>query len=136
MDSLYVVRFEVLTTSSMKTDTGRPGFDPRQRQRIFPVASVSRPALGPTQPPIQWVSAVLSRGKARPERDGDHFPYLVPKSKMNSSYTPPPLRAYVACSGTAFCSLHQKQFQINVLGLSKTNSPVLCRASFYNLSHS
>jgi hypothetical protein len=25
--------------------TGRPGFDPRQRQRILPLASVSRPAL-------------------------------------------------------------------------------------------
>jgi hypothetical protein len=24
-------------------------------QRIFPLASVSRPALGPTQPPVQWV---------------------------------------------------------------------------------
>jgi hypothetical protein len=31
-------------------------FDPRQRQEIFPLASVSRPALGPTQPPVQWVS--------------------------------------------------------------------------------
>jgi hypothetical protein len=30
--------------------TGRSRFDPRQRQRIFPLTSVSRPALGPTQP--------------------------------------------------------------------------------------
>jgi hypothetical protein len=41
-------------------------------ERIFPLASVSRPALGPTQPPVQWVSGVLSRDKARPERDADH----------------------------------------------------------------
>jgi coproporphyrinogen III oxidase len=27
----------------------------RGGKRIFPVASVSRPALGPTQPPEQWV---------------------------------------------------------------------------------
>jgi hypothetical protein len=35
--------------------TRRPGFDLRQRQRIFPLTSVSRPALRPSQPPIQWV---------------------------------------------------------------------------------
>jgi hypothetical protein len=40
-------------------------FDPRQGQRIFPVASVSRPALGPTQPPVQWVPGVLSLGVKR-----------------------------------------------------------------------
>jgi hypothetical protein len=35
-------------------------FDPRQRRRTFPLASASRPALGPSQPFVQWVSAVLS----------------------------------------------------------------------------
>jgi hypothetical protein len=54
---------------------GRSGFDPRQGQRIFPPASVFRPALGPTQPPVQWVPGVLSPGvKARPGRDADHSP--------------------------------------------------------------
>jgi hypothetical protein len=31
---------------------GRPGFNSRQGQKIFPLATVSRPALRPTQPPI------------------------------------------------------------------------------------
>jgi hypothetical protein len=53
--------------------SGRSGFDPRRGQRIFTLASVSRPALGPTQPPVQWVPGVLSPGgKARPGRDADH----------------------------------------------------------------
>jgi hypothetical protein len=51
------------------------GFDPRQGKRTFPLTSVSRPALGPTQTPVQWVPGVLSPGvKARPGRDADHSP--------------------------------------------------------------
>jgi hypothetical protein len=53
--------------------TGRSGFDSRLGQRIFPLTSVSRPALGPTQPPVQWVPRFLSLGlKAWPGRDADH----------------------------------------------------------------
>jgi hypothetical protein len=35
------------------------------RDRIFPLASVSRPALRPTEPPVQWVLGVLSPGVKR-----------------------------------------------------------------------
>jgi hypothetical protein len=38
------------------------GFDPQQRQRIFPLAFVSRSALRPTQPRIQWAPEVLCWG--------------------------------------------------------------------------
>jgi hypothetical protein len=42
---------------------------------FFPLDSVSSPALGPTQPPVQRVPGVLSPGvKARPGRDADHSP--------------------------------------------------------------
>jgi hypothetical protein len=54
--------------------TGRSGFDPRRGQRIFPLTSASRPALGPTQPPVQWVPGVLSPGIKAPGRDADHSP--------------------------------------------------------------
>jgi hypothetical protein len=41
-----------------------------------PLASVSRPALSPTQPPIQWVRVSFPGGYARPGRDDDHSPPL------------------------------------------------------------
>jgi hypothetical protein len=43
--------------------TGRPGDRGSisgTGERIFPLASVSRPALRPTQPPVQWVPGVFS----------------------------------------------------------------------------
>jgi hypothetical protein len=36
--------------------------------------AVSRPALGPTQPPMQWVQGTLSLGVKRPGREADHSP--------------------------------------------------------------
>jgi hypothetical protein len=51
------------------------GVRSRQGQRIFSLPSVSRLALRPTQPPVQWVPGVLSPGvKARPGRVADHSP--------------------------------------------------------------
>jgi hypothetical protein len=43
---------------------------------------VSRPAVGPTQPPVQWVPGVLSPG-----RKADHSPHLVTMSITSRSYT-------------------------------------------------
>jgi hypothetical protein len=38
-------------------------------------------ALGPTQPPIQWVPGVLSLGAKRPGREADHSPPSSAESK-------------------------------------------------------
>jgi hypothetical protein len=39
---------------------------------IFLLTSESRPALRPTQPPVQWEPGSFPRGKARPGRGDDH----------------------------------------------------------------
>jgi hypothetical protein len=41
---------------------------------IFLFSISSRPALGFTQPPIQWVPGALSPGVKRPGREADHSP--------------------------------------------------------------
>jgi hypothetical protein len=42
------------------------------KAEIFPPASASRPALGPTQPPTMGTGGPFRGGKARPGRDADH----------------------------------------------------------------
>jgi hypothetical protein len=60
---------------TMGWTTGRSGFDLRQGQRIFPLVSVSRPALGahPTSCTM-GTGGPFPGGKARPGRDADHSP--------------------------------------------------------------
>jgi hypothetical protein len=51
---------------------GRSGFDSREEQNIFfYYFTAPRPALGPTQPPIQWVPGVKRQGR---EADGSPPP--------------------------------------------------------------
>jgi hypothetical protein len=44
-------------------------FDSRQGQICLLLSTVSRPSLGPTQPPIQWVPGALSLWVKRQGRD-------------------------------------------------------------------
>jgi hypothetical protein len=48
----------------------------------------SRPALGPTQPPVQWVPEVK-----RPKRGADHPPLLVPRFRKSRAIPLLPLWA-------------------------------------------
>jgi hypothetical protein len=81
--------------------TGRPVFDPRQKQRMFPLTSASRPALEPTQSPIQWVPRVFSQRvkRGRGVMLTTH-PLLLPSLRKSRSYTSSPPSASMACSGT------------------------------------
>jgi hypothetical protein len=38
------------------------GFESQQGLGIFLFTTMSRPAVGPTQPPIQWIPGALSQG--------------------------------------------------------------------------
>jgi hypothetical protein len=71
---------------------------------IFFLTPKSRPVLGPTQPPNEWVSGFLSLEVKRPGREADHSPHLVPKSIM-SGYIPP----FPQYSSMAWCSVKKRQ---------------------------
>jgi hypothetical protein len=51
---------------------------------------ISRPALGPTQPPIQWVTWALSAGIKWPMREADHSPPPSAEVKNEWSCCPSP----------------------------------------------
>jgi hypothetical protein len=64
------------------------GSIPGRGQRIFLLVSASRPALWPTQPPIQWVPVAPSRGvKGGRGVTLTTHSHLVPRSRMSRSYT-------------------------------------------------
>jgi hypothetical protein len=50
------------------------GFDSQRRLGLFIFTTASRTALGPAQPPIQWVPGALSLGIQRSGREADHSP--------------------------------------------------------------
>jgi hypothetical protein len=68
----------VITQSVERCSTGWMmgvlGFDSQRELGIFLFTIASRTALGPIQPPIQWVPGALSLGVKRPGREADHSP--------------------------------------------------------------
>jgi hypothetical protein len=72
------------------------GFDSRRWLGIFLFTTASRTALGPTQPPIQWVPGVLSLGVKRPWREADHSPTSSAEVKNEWSCTSIPQYVFMA----------------------------------------
>jgi hypothetical protein len=65
------------------------GFDSQLELGIFLFTTVSRMALEPTQPPIQWVPGVLSLGVKQPGREADHSPPPSAGGQRMSGAIPP-----------------------------------------------
>jgi hypothetical protein len=77
--------------------TVRFGFDCRQWQKISVFCKTPRPALGPTKPPIQWVTGgALTGSKAT----GHRTPPPTAKVKNEWSYISTPLHALLLWTGT------------------------------------
>jgi hypothetical protein len=75
---------------------GALGFESRRRLGIFLFTTASRPALGPTQPPIQRVPGALSLGVKRPGREADHSP---PSSSEVKEWVAPYLHSPICLHG-------------------------------------
>jgi hypothetical protein len=74
-------------------------FESRQGLEVFLFTTASRMALGPTQPPIQWVPEAVSLEVKRPGRETDHSPTSRAEIKNAWSYTSIPQYAFVVwCS--------------------------------------
>ena len=69
--------------------------------RYFP--HLSRPAVGPTQPPVQWVPG-LPRGEERPGCDADPSPLAVPWSRKDRAITLLPLWAVGPVQSLSACT--------------------------------
>jgi hypothetical protein len=72
------------------------------QNRIFLFTTASRPALGSTQPPIQWLSGVLYPEVKRSGRETDYSPPSVLRLRMREVI--PPLPQYVFM---AWCLIKQ-----------------------------
>jgi len=109
---------------------------------IFPSSRASRPALCPTQPPIQSVPKALSPGVERPGRKADHSPSSSAGVNDKCSYTSVPPYAFIAYIQTCplpfetikprivqfwspyyFLILSTKYYRHSVKHLQSTNHP-------------
>jgi len=80
-----------LVSIVIRLQDGWLGFNFQQEQGIFLFTAVSIPALGLTQPPIQWVSGALSLGVKwlGHEVDRSHPSSAEVKNAWSCTSTPP-----------------------------------------------
>jgi hypothetical protein len=76
----------------IKIRAGRPRFGCRQGQEVFLFPTASRPALEPTQPPIQCVPGPTSPGGGgkRPWSEADHLPQIALMLRIRGAIYPLP----------------------------------------------
>jgi hypothetical protein len=81
---------DLLLTERLRGQSSSPG---RVKNFLFFVSS--RLALGPTQPPLQWVPRTLSPGVRRLGREADHSPSTNAEVKKICIYTSTPPCAFM-----------------------------------------
>jgi hypothetical protein len=102
-------------------------FDCRRGLGIFLFTTASRMALGPTQPPIQWVPGFLSLRVKRPGREADHSPPSSTEVKNAWNYTSTPQYAFMGwClvkhrDNFTFPYLYAKNNRVNLNLASRTS---------------
>jgi hypothetical protein len=109
------------------------GFDSRRRLGIFLFTTASRTALGPIQPPIQWVSGALSLGVKRPGREADHSPPSSAEVKNAWSYTSTTQYAFMAwCSVKSTGTTLRLPFKLrDILGPHAAHCPCFLSPGLY-----
>jgi len=71
------------------------GFESRKGLGIFLFTTASRPPLGPTQPPNQWILVAFSLGIKRPGREAGLSPPSIAEIKSSWRYaSSPPIRLH------------------------------------------
>jgi hypothetical protein len=107
------------------------GFRSRQGLVIFLFITVSRPAVGSIQPPIQWVPVSLSLGVKRSGREADHSPPSSAEVKNAWSYTFTPKYNFMTwCSVKAqgqLCLFRHAYINFDVIAtvLKETNKQLI-----------
>jgi hypothetical protein len=74
---------------------------------LFLFITASRPAVGPTQPPMRWVPRALFLGIKRPGREADHSPSSDSEVKMCGAIPPLPI---MSSWRRALLSKHRDKF--------------------------
>jgi hypothetical protein len=83
-----------LWTETISAETHLHLSPARVKNFLFP--TLSRLALGPTQPPIKWVPGFLTAGVKRPGSESDNSPPTSAEIKKTWTYTFTPPYAFVA----------------------------------------
>jgi hypothetical protein len=84
---------DIATGYELDEKRGRSSSPDRFKNFLFSMSS--RPVLGSTQPPNQWVPGVLSPGVKRPWREAEHSPPTIAEVKKNINlYNDSPMRLH------------------------------------------
>jgi len=106
----HIMKFLTVQLSPVGWTIGVLGFVSRRGLDIFLFSTLSRQALGPTQPPIKRNPGVLSPWVKRQEREADYSHPSSVEVKNSWSYTSTPQYVFIA-----WCLVkHRDNFTITV----------------------